>query len=82
MTDEISRRKVLIGSPLVVTAAVLGENSASGETTKRIATAADLTPITYMPVALQQQFSKNTLLDIAYVGNHGLMLQGFLNANQ
>jgi 2,4-diacetylphloroglucinol hydrolase len=62
MTDEISRRKVLIGSPLVVTAAALGANSASGETTKRIATAADLTPITYMPVALQQQFSKNQQL--------------------
>jgi hypothetical protein len=26
--------------------------------------------------------SKNTLLDIAYVGNHGLKLQGFLNGNQ
>ena len=26
--------------------------------------------------------AKNTLLDIAYVGNHGVKLQGFLNANQ
>jgi len=26
--------------------------------------------------------TKNTLLDIAYVGNHGLHLEGFVNANQ
>jgi hypothetical protein len=32
--------------------------------------------------SVQQQLSKNTLLDVAYVGNHGLKLQGFLNANQ
>src|ERR1700739_3444443 len=31
---------------------------------------------------VQQQMAKNTLLDIAYVGNHGLKLQGFLNGNQ
>lgn len=31
---------------------------------------------------VQKAFAKNTLLDIAYVGNHGLRLQGFLNANQ
>jgi hypothetical protein len=31
---------------------------------------------------VQQSFGKNTLLDIAYVGNHGLKLQGFLNGNQ
>jgi hypothetical protein len=31
---------------------------------------------------VQQSLGKNTLLDIAYVGNHGLKLQGFLNANQ
>jgi Carboxypeptidase regulatory-like domain/TonB dependent receptor/TonB-dependent Receptor Plug Domain len=30
----------------------------------------------------QQQLAKNTLLDLAYVGNHGLKLQGFLNGNQ
>ncbi len=30
----------------------------------------------------QQQLAKNTLLDIAYVANHGLKLQGFLNGNQ
>jgi len=33
-------------------------------------------------VDVQQSFAKNTLLDIAYVGNHGLKLQGFLNGNQ
>ncbi|GGA69648.1 hypothetical protein GCM10011507_21480 [Edaphobacter acidisoli] len=33
-------------------------------------------------LSVQQQISKNTLLDIAYVGNHGLKLEGFLNANQ
>ena len=31
---------------------------------------------------IQRTLSKNTLLDIAYVGNHGLKLEGFLNANQ
>ncbi|MGA7242307.1 MAG: TonB-dependent receptor, partial [Terracidiphilus sp.] len=31
---------------------------------------------------VQQQLAKNTLLDLAYVGNHGLKLQGFLNGNQ
>ncbi len=32
--------------------------------------------------SVQQQLTKNTLLDVAYVGNHGLKLQGFVNANQ
>jgi hypothetical protein len=31
---------------------------------------------------VQRQLFKNSLLDIAYVGNHGVKLQGFLNANQ
>ncbi|MEO6803021.1 MAG: TonB-dependent receptor [Granulicella sp.] len=33
-------------------------------------------------LSVQRQLAKNTLLDIAYVGNHGLKLQGFTNANQ
>jgi hypothetical protein len=33
-------------------------------------------------LAVQQQITKNSLLDIAYVGNHGLKLQGFINGNQ
>ncbi|MGC1462998.1 MAG: TonB-dependent receptor [Terracidiphilus sp.] len=33
-------------------------------------------------LSVQQQLAKNSLIDIAYVGNHGLKLQGFLNANQ
>jgi outer membrane receptor protein involved in Fe transport len=33
-------------------------------------------------LSVQQQLAKNTLLDIAYVGNHGSKLQGFLNGNQ
>ncbi|HWZ52258.1 MAG TPA: TonB-dependent receptor [Granulicella sp.] len=33
-------------------------------------------------LSLQKQLSKNTLLDVAYVGNHGVKLQGFVNANQ
>jgi hypothetical protein len=33
-------------------------------------------------LSVQQQLAKNTILDIAYVGNHGLKLQGFLNGNQ
>jgi len=33
-------------------------------------------------ISVQKSLDKNTLLDIAYVGNHGLKLQGFDNANQ
>jgi hypothetical protein len=33
-------------------------------------------------LSVQRQLAKNTLLDVAYVGNHGLKLQGFLNGNQ
>jgi hypothetical protein len=33
-------------------------------------------------LSVQQQLAKNTLLDVAYVGNHGLKLQGFVNGNQ
>ena len=33
-------------------------------------------------LSVQQQLAKNTLLDVAYIGNHGLKLQGFLNGNQ
>jgi len=33
-------------------------------------------------LSVQRTLAKNTLLDIAYVGNHGVKLQGFLNANQ
>jgi hypothetical protein len=43
------------------------------------------TPDSYVEswfLSVQQQLAKNTLLDVAYVGNHGLKLQGFLNANQ
>jgi hypothetical protein len=33
-------------------------------------------------LSVQRELAKNTQLDIAYVGNHGLKLQGFVNANQ
>ena len=33
-------------------------------------------------LSVQKALAKNTLLDIAFVGNHGLKLQGFDNANQ
>lgn len=33
-------------------------------------------------LSLQRTLFKNGLLDIAYVGNHGLKLEGFVNANQ
>jgi hypothetical protein len=33
-------------------------------------------------ISAQKSLAKNTLLDIAFIGNHGLKLQGFLNANQ
>jgi hypothetical protein len=33
-------------------------------------------------LSVQRTLGKNTLLDVAYVGNHGLRLQGFLNGNQ
>jgi hypothetical protein len=32
--------------------------------------------------SVQKQLAKNVLFDLAYVGNRGLHLQGFLNANQ
>jgi hypothetical protein len=32
--------------------------------------------------SVQKELAKNTLLDVAYVGNRGQRLQGFLNANQ
>ena len=31
---------------------------------------------------MQKELAKNTLLDVAYIGNHGLKLQEFYNANQ
>ena len=33
-------------------------------------------------LSVQKSLAKNTLLDLAYIGNHGLKLQGFINANQ
>jgi hypothetical protein len=33
-------------------------------------------------LSVQRELAKNTLVDIAYVGNRGAKLQGFLNANQ
>jgi hypothetical protein len=33
-------------------------------------------------LGVQRQLAKNSLLDVAYVGNRGLHLQGFLNGNQ
>jgi hypothetical protein len=33
-------------------------------------------------ISVQRTLIKNSLVDIAYVGNHGVKLQGFLNANQ
>ncbi len=33
-------------------------------------------------LAVQRQLAKNSLVDIAYVGNRGLKLEGFLNGNQ
>ena len=43
------------------------------------------TPDSYVEsyfLSVEHQFAKNSLVDLAYVGNHGLKLQGFLNANQ
>jgi hypothetical protein len=33
-------------------------------------------------LSIQRTLFKNSLIDIAYVGNHGLRLEGFVNANQ
>jgi hypothetical protein len=33
-------------------------------------------------LSVQKQLAKNVLFDVAYVGNHGVHLQGFVNANQ
>ena len=43
------------------------------------------TPDSYVEnyfLSVQQQLTKNALFDVAYVGNHGLHLQGFMNGNQ
>ncbi|MGA8161455.1 MAG: TonB-dependent receptor [Acidobacteriaceae bacterium] len=43
------------------------------------------TPDSYVEnyfLSIQRQIAKNALVDIAYVGNHGLHLQGFMNGNQ
>ena len=43
------------------------------------------TPDSYVEnyfLSVQQQLTKNALVDVAYVGNHGLHLQGFMNGNQ
>ena len=31
---------------------------------------------------MQKSLGKNTKVDVAYVANHGVHLQGFINANQ
>jgi outer membrane receptor protein involved in Fe transport len=33
-------------------------------------------------LSMQKTLAKNILVDVAYVGNHGVHLQGFINANQ
>ena len=33
-------------------------------------------------LSVQREFAKNTRMDVAYVANHGLKLQGFVNVNQ
>jgi len=33
-------------------------------------------------LSVQRQLAKNIVFDVAYVGNHGVKLEGFLNANQ
>ena len=33
-------------------------------------------------LSVQRQLAKNTLIDVAYIGNHGLHLEGFINANK
>lgn len=33
-------------------------------------------------LSVQRQLTKNTLLDVAYIGNHGVHLEEFINANQ
>jgi hypothetical protein len=33
-------------------------------------------------LSVQRQLAKNIVFDVAYVGNHGVKLQGFLNGNQ
>src|SRR5271168_734199 len=33
-------------------------------------------------LSIQRALFKNSLIDVAYVGNHGVKLEGFLNANQ
>jgi hypothetical protein len=38
--------------------------------------------ITWIPKNTRDSYVENSILDLAYVGNHGVKLQGFLNGNQ
>ncbi|WP_245817868.1 TonB-dependent receptor [Granulicella rosea] len=83
------------GSPTVSQIGVCYVSAEQGFPTGLTTTFNPLTDnITYVPkntrdsyvesyyLSVQRELFKNTRLDIAYVGNHGLKLQGFVNANQ
>ncbi|MCU1324101.1 MAG: TonB-dependent receptor plug [Acidobacteriaceae bacterium] len=79
------------GSPAATCYATMDQGYANGLATN-FNPATD--NITYVPkdkrdsyvqsyfISVQRELGKNTLLDLAYVGNHGVKLEGFLNANQ
>lgn len=84
-------KNVNAGTPSTSCFVTMGEGYPAGLAT-------NFTPgtdnITYIPkdtkdsyveswfLSVQRELKKNTIVDVAYVGNHGLKLQGFLNANQ
>ena len=84
-----------VGSPTVTQIGTCYVSADQGFPTGLTSTFNPLTDnVTYVPrntrdsyvesyyLSVQRQLYKNTLLDIAYVGNHGLKLQGFVNQNQ
>ncbi len=84
-----------VGTPTVASVGTCYVSADQGFPTGLTTTFNPLTDnVTYVPkntrdsyvesyfLSVQRQLAKNTLLDIAYVGNHGLKLQGFVNANQ
>jgi hypothetical protein len=84
-----------VGSPTVASIGNCYVSAEQGFPTGLTTTFNPLTDnITYVPrntrdsyvesyfLSVQRELAKNTRLDVAYVGNHGLKLQGFVNANQ
>ena len=84
-----------VGTPTVASIGICYVSEDQGFPTGLTTTFNPLTDnVTYVPrntrdsyvesyfLSVQREIAKNTRMDVAYVGNHGLKLQGFVNANQ